>query len=184
MELTHELRIKHNLGDELQIFVIHSSLNEQELRRAVFTTRRRDRYIYYIQMLVLALIFLILALVLKNSRMLQGTIIFILLCFGKAIASRQHTDDAIGAIHIKYGEVKSDVSLYFLEHHVLAIDHFRDDSKLYDYPYFKILYMKDDFLYLCGQNYKGFYVMYEDIPDRERFMKIINEKCPDLKLRK
>lgn len=35
-----------------------------------------------------------------------------------------------------------------------------------------------------GENYKGFYVMYEDIPDLERFMKIINEKCPDLKLRK
>ena len=184
MELTQELRDKHDIGDENPFYVIHTTLNEEQLRRAVFTTRRRDRYIYYLQMLILALIFVLLAWLFNNSRMLQGTLIFIMLCFGKAIASRQHTDDAIGAIHIKYGEVKSDVSLYFFEHHVLAIDHFRDDSKLYDYPYFKKLYMKDDFLYLCGENYKGFYVMYEDIPDRERFMKIINEKCSDVKLRK
>lgn len=34
------------------------------------------------------------------------------------------------------------------------------------------------------KNYKRFYVMYEDILDLESFMKIINEKCPNLKLRK
>lgn len=184
MELSKELREKYAIGEEAPIYLIHTSLDEKQLRRAIFTTRRRDRHIYYLQMLALALVLILLAWILQNSRILQGNIIFIILCIARAINARQRTDETIGSIRLKFGDVKTDYSFYFLECHVIVFNHISKKSRIYEYSHFHQLYIKDDFLFWCSEKYKGYYILYKDIQDRERFIRLLNDKCPDLKLRK
>lgn len=182
MELTEELRKKYEIGNAEPVYTIHTTLNEEALRRAIYTTRLRERLRDCAVLLIVAVLCLVLAFIFRTSTGIGGGIFCIVLSLERLIKARQFTDEQIGKMYQKFGFAGEDQTLYFFDETITVLNHIYESCHVYDYSHYTKLYLKKDFLFLCKQNHHGQFVRYADIPDMDGLIDFLKEKCPDLKL--
>lgn len=184
MELTEELRQKYEIGNADPVYTIHTTFNEEELRRAIYTTRLRERLRYCAILLILAALCLVLAAIYKTTTGIGGAFFCVVLCLERLIKARQFTDKQIGELYERFGFAREDQTLYCFDEKLLVLNHIYECSHAYEYQSFTALYLKRDFLFLTKENNHGRFVRYADIPDRDALIAFLKVKCPDLRMRK
>ncbi len=184
MKLTEELRKVHHIGNAEPIYVIHTTMNEDELRQAILTARQRERIFECAALAVIGVLALLAELIFKEVSVIGCTVLCAFLIIQRIADARQHTNQAIGKLHDHFGFARSEYTIWLFEERVLVYEHIWDVYRGYVYAHFIKVYQKKSFLFLCWEKRKGYFIRYADIPDHEKLIRFLKEKNPKMEIKK
>lgn len=184
MELTDKLREIHHIGDAEPVYVIHTTMNEAELRDAICNARQRERCFMCIALAVVAVLAVIYGLYSEYGANFWGVAFCVFLIVERIAGARRHTNKVITQLQEKYGFAGAEETIWFFDEHVVAYDHIRDSSRGYVYAHFQKLYCKRTFLFLCWAERQGHFIRNADIADKDALIRFLKQKNPSMELKK
>ena len=165
-------------------FEFDSRFTEEESRDAIYKTRRRQRIGEDIAVgLIIAVC--IALMIFKHSFSCLGVAgaagFFLVTNIIKPI---KNTEKYVAEKVKAHGTCADDDHLLFFPEVFIVYDRIGRRVSTFGYDTQQFIYLKKDFLFVCNFRITGAFMSYKEMPDKDRFITYLREKCRGVRVRK
>ena len=169
-------------AEEKIVFSVRSHFTEEEYKRIVYRTRERERHIRALLLLSVAVLSTVIGLCADKHRMIFCAL-FMLICIGyNYVNPLMITNKHVKHIKEKYGSAEHITECAFTDDGVKIVFEKWGVATYAEYHQITRLYVKNGWLFFCGENLRGFYIKCSEEFKTDGLVSFIKEKNPSVKI--
>lgn len=165
-------------------FEFDSRFTEEESRDAIYGTRLRQRVCESIALGVIIAAWLVLMIWKRSFAGIGVAAASAYLMVANLVKPKKLTEKYVAEKREKCGTSADDDRIICFPEVFLVYDRIRRHCSSFSYSDRQFIYLKKDYLFVCGFNMTGTFMSYRDMPDKDRFIAYLREKCKGVRVRK
>lgn len=166
------------------VHTFHSAMTDAEFQHAVYYTRIRGRIVERIFLIILLTACLALYFS-RHDAIFIATGALSSYWLSQNVLGPANRTKKIMADYRKYhGDAGMNDYILLFDDYLVVYDTIMTGWYTRHYDKYEIIYLKENYLFLCNYKAHGCYLTYRNMPDKNEIISFFKEKCPSLKTRK